>query len=137
MKSRRLIYGILIVSVLLTVFSSIGTFLSNKPIQKEIVYAKVEIVDDNVAGFDVTKDFLNFGKIGKGSSSSRNLLFENKHDFVVNLEISSEGSISEVLSHPKILEILPGETREIPFSVFSEKKSDLRIYEGNIILEIK
>ena len=133
---KRFSYILLVFSFLVFLVSLIGLFFGHGPIQTESFYASVNISDENVAGFDVNSSALSFGKIGRGSSSARNIEIQNGFNFPVAAVIRADGDIGQLLNFEKVVEIGEGESRKIEFSVFALPDFEEGFYSGNVSFEL-
>lgn len=131
---KRTAIVLFIISLIILLLSIGGFFLNNKPVESIRLYASVNVTDS--AGFDLNSSALSFGNIVLGGSSIRNVIFENKHDFPVNVAISVEGDIKELLSYESPVIVESRETKKIPFSVVSSLSSERRDYSGSVIFQV-
>jgi len=107
------------------------TFLIVNYETKEI-FASVSVSER--LGFDLNDSTLNFGTITPLSSSSRKLVFENPYDFPVLLDISSKGTISDILSYDNKIRVESNEKKKISFTVNS--REEFQDYSGVVKVRI-
>ncbi len=126
-----------IFSIFLFIFL-IFLFLSNNlAIDSQEFYTSVEISKKNVMGLDVNGTALKFGRISRGGSSTRNIIFYNDYGFPVLVETEVSGDISSFLSHDPTSLVNEGETKKITFSVIAPRDQEVGFYEGIVKLKIK
>lgn len=132
---RYFVILVLVISLLVFIYSLVNYVMANKIIESQTYYASV-IVSDK-AGFDLNDSALTFGSLIKGSSSTRNLIYENNRNFSVIVEINSLGNISELLVVKSPVLVDSGDTKKILFSVFADEDTQEGNYEGFVLLETK
>jgi len=117
---------LVIVLIFLAVIITVLSFFVEKPQQflDEVeIPARLTVVDDvGRMGFNLTNDTLDFGKIGVGSSGSKNITLSNNYDFPIVAKLSAEGNISEFLIYDASIRLESKEKRSYPIvtSVFIE-----------------
>ena len=89
-------------------------------------------------GFDLNNTALTFGRVVPGSGASRDISIKNNFDKPINVIITSKGEISDFLiASENDFILMPNEGRNISFSVFFPKGSEIKKYEGWINIKVK
>ena len=133
---KRFSYSIFGISFLILIISLVGFFLYRLPLQKESFYASVNIVDDNLIGFNADSNDLNFGTISRGESSLRKIVIDNKYDFPIIAVVEIDGDIEQLLNFDKEFYIDKYEKKSIPFNVFVDYNVLEGNYSGNVSFKI-
>ena len=136
MKSDNVLFlaaAVLALAVLVFLFS-LSSFLGWPAVEKERVYASVNVSDR--IGFDVNGTALTFGSILPGGSSSRSVVFQNTYDFPLEGRVVVEGDIAEVLNVRERWRVpVDGET-EIPLSVYAGDGTQRGFYDGFVVFRL-
>tara|TARA_Y100000310_G_C20632104_1_gene789198 strand:+ start:1162 stop:1572 length:411 start_codon:yes stop_codon:yes gene_type:complete len=130
---KKVSYVLLGFSFLILVFSLTGFVLREKPIQRDLLYASVNVSDR--LGFDVNGTALTFGEVIVRGSSVRNVIYNNNYDFPILAKISVEGDIGQMLDFEETVRIESGEEKKIPFFV-STGDYEMGYYSGDVEFEI-
>ncbi len=117
-------------SFLLFFSSFLFYYLNNSPLEERVIYASANLTD--ISGFDVSSAALTFGNIVNGSSSSRNIIFNNRYKFPLTVLIKVDGSISQLLYFEEKLIIDSGDTARVPFTAFAADNLERGFYSGNV-----
>ena len=134
---------LLAISLCLFVFVAIIfsiVILQNSPywfgLEKKTFYASV-YVNESSGGFDLNATALTFGKIRfGGDSASRSIVLNNNHNFPIIAEISSSGSISQLINHEKEVYSESGENLKIGFTVITKNDTPVGFYDGYVTIKI-
>ena len=129
---KKISYGIMIFSIFIFFLS---IFYFNKPIDSWDIYVSFEATDDT-GGFDLNNTALTFGKIPKGSSSTRSINFDNNYDFPIRLAIFSEGEIKDYLSYTNKIIVYSKEKEKIYFIMSVPADLDDGYYDGLVKVRI-
>ena len=113
---KKLSFSIFIISAFILVSSFVLFSYFSRPIDSWSVYTSFESTDDT-GGFDLNKTALTFGKIPRGSSSTRAIYFDNNYNFSTRVSVNVNGSISPYISYPKETIVEPHERSKIYFIV--------------------
>ncbi len=130
---EKLAYFMLTFSILLFFVSIAGIYFSDRGIYEESFYASVNVTD--ISGFDLNGTALTFGNIQLDGSSTRNIIFENKNSFPVEVLINVEGDIEQLMHFENKIKAEAGERKKISFSVIAFNVSE-RFYSGNVTFKI-
>jgi len=105
------------------------------PEQQLIVPAYVNITQGSL-GFDLNDSALAFGSVVVGGSGTRTVLVHNPHGHTLYGRVSSNGSITSVLSYDSAFVVPPGEDARIPFTVIA-RNAEQGAYTGFVTIELK
>ena len=138
-QNNKLILGVSIVLFAVVLLVFILTLSTYYPywfgVEKRTFYASVNVTKDR-GGFDLNISALTFGKIASGGSASRDISFWNGYGFPVILEISSSGSIKNILSYDNDILASANETKRIGFSVSASNETKIGFYEGYVTIKV-
>jgi hypothetical protein len=98
-------------------------------LEKWNLYTYVNVTSDR-GGFDLNNTALTFGKIPLGGAAKRYIEIDNTHPFPIEVEISSEGTISPMLVYNESVIIDKGVAENISFSAVSTRNTTLGFYDG-------
>lgn len=133
---RKVIFALFIFSLILLALSFCVFIFFNRSIQTQTFYASVNITE-KIAGIDLNKSSLTFGKVHRGGTLTRNIDFYNQYPFPVIVIIDSSGTIKPFLFFEHKVYFKTNETRKIGFSVAPNETASLGIYDGNVTFKIK
>ena len=109
---KKIAYALFSLSFLIFLISLAGFFFGD--LETRTIYSSVNLTADT-GSFDLEGSDLTFGKVALGGSSTRHVSFENTYPFVVDVGIEIEGDIGPLLSYEPLLNVPPGEKRNISF----------------------
>ena len=126
-RKNKIIASLIIIIILATIF------ISNIPLNKETIPSQF-ILGENM-GFDLTPGKLNFGQIIPGYTATREITIDNNFDETIKIKIKSSGEISNniIVSENNFL-LNPSESKAITFTAYSGDLTELREYNGKIII---
>lgn len=112
-------------------------FISNQNniVEKKSVPVSLNISDK--AGFNLNKSSLTFGNLLPGTSSKREIIIENNHEFPLNVELQIQGNIEKYLEYKKSYTIEPKKKKEIPFVARIPEKEEQGNYSGEVIVVMR
>ncbi len=87
-------------------------------------------ISEDIMGFDLNSSALTYGSIVRGSSSTKRISIQNDFLFPVRVRATFYGPISHFLEDSPDIEIFPGETSSMPFTLVTKYDSPLGKYEG-------
>jgi len=129
-------YVLLVFLILIIMFLIFNLYNSFRILEKKEILASFFISEH--IGFDLNNSALTFGLVQLGHSSSREVFVENNYDIPVLVTIKSNGDISDFLivsDNDFILK--PNEKKQISFSVFPSKDTEVKEYKGVVEIILK
>jgi len=126
---KKLSFLIFCFSILILILSLVSFFYFSRPIASWNVYMSFEPTEDT-GGFDLNNTALTFGKVPRGSSSMRNMDFDNNYDFPVRVAVNVNGTISPYISYPKEVIFESHERGKISFTINPPFGIENGSYEG-------
>jgi len=105
---------------------------------KSIKLIDMKIIVGKNIGFDVTPEYLNFGKVIAGSGSTRTLIISNEYNYNVTANIFIFGKIKEYTQiSENYIVVEPKETKSISIRVEIPKGTEEREIKGKALVIIK
>ncbi len=104
-------------------------FTGPVPLQITEIPAFVSISKD-IVGFDLNSSALAYGSVVRGSSSTKQISIQNDFPVPVRVIATFYGSISPFLEDSVDIELFPGETISMPFTLITRYDSPLGKYDG-------
>ena len=138
-KYAILIWTALTISLVLLAVSAYFYFL---PDYEQRVYSttvNITPAEDVKWGFYLDKNDtnLNFGNVFQGATLSRAINFENNNNYPVLIQITSKGTINQLLSYEDIVVVKANETKRLGFNIITTNETETGIYSGKIYLRYK
>jgi len=102
----------------------------------EIREIEASIIISNITGFDVNETILNFGKVMRGGSSTKQISIENNFNFPIEVSIYGEGEIKKfIFGFKEKIEV--GKKKNIKIVASVPDDAEFGEYKGKIIVKIK
>ncbi len=130
-RKNKILTFLVFVCVLVIAISILNFPLSKKTISTRFILS-------NHMGFDLTPGNLNFGGIVPGYGASRGIVINNSYGNPIRIKIKSYGEISNNLIVSENNFVLnPSESRNVTFSIYTNKSMQLGEYDGKIVIVSK
>lgn len=133
---RRNFFVLFIIIVILASFTTFFIIEKSRIVQVEIYLMDVGVVDTGIVGVNVDADGFHFGKLGRGGSSSRELMIKDVEEDVL-VTIAKKGEIADWVSNPNNFIMKKGEERNITLSISIPADAPLGNYTGEAIITLR
>jgi hypothetical protein len=132
MKNKKtLLFLVLVVFLLSTTIFLISLFSKPKILEKKELFVYLTVGD--TTGFNISKDSINFGVLSSGNAGSRDDVFvKNNYNFSIDLNINIDGNVSSFVLYDKIVNLKPGEEKNIGFSTIKITNESYGLYYGKM-----
>lgn len=134
MVRNKLIWILFVLSAVLVVLSGIVLLTAPAGIKE---YDVRFLVEGGTVGFDLNTSALTFGKISPGGSGTREIIFENNLDEMIEIEILATKSIASFLDYQPIYSIPAKNNVTIPITVVVPENAEEGEYIGKIRIRAK
>ena len=134
MGRNKLIWILFALSAVLVILSAIS--LLSAPIGIKD-YDVNFIVEKGVIGFDLNTTSLTFGKISPGGSGTREIIFENNQEQMIEIEILASKEIVDFIHFQPIYSVPARSNVTIPINVVVPSDAKEGNYTGKLRIQVK
>lgn len=127
---------LLIAVVMITISSTviIYTLLNVKEVREIDMLLKVGAT----SGLNADTDYIKFGKVVPGGSSTRNITLENNHDLPLRCDISASGKVSDFVSFSEnFFTLQSGEKKTVSITASVPEGTPYGNYTGKMKIVFK
>ncbi|MEA3430526.1 MAG: hypothetical protein U9R08_04600 [Nanoarchaeota archaeon] len=127
--------AIIILAIVILVVVAVSYLVYNMLKPDDIQVIDMTIKVGNYTGFDVNTSYLIFGTVVPGGYSKRSIKIKNIDDKKHNVEIVTEGELSDwtKISNNNFI-INNGEIKDVDVTIFIPERSDMRKYDGKLAI---
>ncbi len=126
---------LVILCMLITLIACFLTFFIFQKMsitQKTVFSMDVKVTDNEIIGVNVDTDALHFGSLMPGSSSMREVIFNNVEEDS-NVQVIKKGNISIFINGPEKILAKKGENLNVTYSAFIPENAKVGLYSGELV----